>query len=177
MGFLSLFSVKEETRLSFEKRGVDSHGKSREALKRVWKIEEWMSEGNLEGVACGAEDSKSVMAPSHMAKAFSSRLSLSIGDQISYKEHQSAWGPKHTNNVSVSTGQPGQGLRSCPYTWTHQASTWYEHCSGPGETKLTRIGVSSELRQSRAGAQPQAFDIPFQFLFSIGSHWEQSGGA
>lgn len=53
MGFLFLFSVKEETRSSFEKRGVDSQGKSRETLNRVWKIEEWMSEGNLEGVACG----------------------------------------------------------------------------------------------------------------------------
>ena len=104
MGFLFLFSVKEETRPSFEKRGVDSHRKSREALKRVWKIE-----GNLEGVACGAEDSKSVMASSHTAKVFSSRLSLSNGDQISYKEHH-VNGVQSTYKMSLGPlGSRGKG--------------------------------------------------------------------
>ena len=105
VGFIFLFSVKEETRPSFEKSDVDLHGKSREALKRVWKIEEWMSEGNLEGVACGAEDSKSVMASSHTAKVFSSRLSLSNGDQTRYKEH-------HVNGVQ-STYKMSLGSLGC----------------------------------------------------------------
>lgn len=45
--------MKEETRSSFEKEVWTLKGKVEKLLNRVWKIEEWMSEGNLEGVACG----------------------------------------------------------------------------------------------------------------------------
>lgn len=48
-------------------------------------MEEWISEGNLEGLAYGPEDSEPVIAPSHTAEVFSSRMFLSIGDQISCK--------------------------------------------------------------------------------------------
>lgn len=62
-------------------------GKSREGLKRVWPMAAWISEGNLQDLAGGLEDSESEMALSHAAEVFSSRLFRGTGDQISCTDH------------------------------------------------------------------------------------------